>query len=544
MSRDNSEPPADAVIDQSDRAEDMIFGIMPSSALADTGSDEAATPPVAPGGDNATAVSTGRLASRTATCGLGLDDLSAPTGGLRASSQTTSATGIITEPAEACVNRGKAERRSLDTFATSAALRMRAANLPPLVNSAAGRSIAGGFGSVAKIADAMSVATTEPPTCKASLASVLGNGVLVRSIESLPGSYDRMNILRLFGANQWPVVGFRGPEARYLRRVPRMQRAPCRLASRGALILCHVRRPPIEEPGASSSSSSKPRPVMTTPHETLSDLRIEIDRIDAAMHELLIERGTIIDRLIAVKARSGGGSAFRPEREAAMMRHIAERHRGPLPLDTVEGIWRIIISTFTYVQAAYAVHADMAGGDAAMRDSVRFHFGFTVPLVTHAGAAAVIAAVASAAGDLGLLRLDAGASAGSWWRRLIPAEAPKIIARLPFVERPDHPAGMPIFVVARPSSASAVREIVVYAISVDRWRPELAQVIAAEGGEVVGEAADEIGLGLLIAVPGDVEIDTLRRNLAKAGGDVRLAEVGSHAARYGFKAARPASAAA
>jgi len=38
------------------------------------------------------------------------------------------------------------------------------------------------------------------------------------------------------------------------------------------------------------------------------------------MHELLMERGRIIDRLIAIKARQGGGSAFRPAREAAMMR--------------------------------------------------------------------------------------------------------------------------------------------------------------------------------------------------------------------------------
>ena len=33
----------------------------------------------------------------------------------------------------------------------------------------------------------------------------------------------------------------------------------------------------------------------------LADLRKEIDRIDEAMHGLLMERGEIIDRLIAVK---------------------------------------------------------------------------------------------------------------------------------------------------------------------------------------------------------------------------------------------------
>ena len=112
---------------------------------------------------------------------------------------------------------------------------------------------------------------------------------------------------------------------------------------------------------------------------TLADLRVEIDRIDAQMHELLMERGRVIDQLIEIKTRQGGGSAFRPAREASMMRALVERHRGLLPLDTVEGIWRVIISTFTYVQAPYSVHVDVSGGDAAMRDSARFHFGFTTP---------------------------------------------------------------------------------------------------------------------------------------------------------------------
>jgi hypothetical protein len=62
--------------------------------------------------------------------------------------------------------------------------------------------------------------------------------------------------------------------------------------------------------------------------------------------------------LIEIKTREGGGSAFRPAREASMMRALVERHRGRLPLDTVESIWRVIISTFTYIQAPYSVHVD------------------------------------------------------------------------------------------------------------------------------------------------------------------------------------------
>src|SRR6202051_3434130 len=137
---------------------------------------------------------------------------------------------------------------------------------------------------------------------------------------------------------------------------------------------------------------------------SLDVLRKEIDAIDAQMHSLLMQRGDIIDRLIQVKQTQEVGSAFRPAREADMMRRLVQRHKGILPLDTVESIWRVIISTFTYVQAPFSVHADLSAGAAQMRDSTRFHFGFTVPFVAHMGASAVVAAVSDSTGAPGLAR--------------------------------------------------------------------------------------------------------------------------------------------
>ncbi len=276
------------------------------------------------------------------------------------------------------------------------------------------------------------------------------------------------------------------------------------------------------------------------PDQILADMRVDIDRIDLAMHRLLMERGEIIDRLIEIKARQGGGSAFRPGREASMMRAMAERHRGLLPLDTVEGIWRIIISTFTFVQANYSVHADIASGDAAMRDSVRFHFGFTVPFVTHNGPAAVISAVARSAGDLGMTRLDSGPASGAWWTALAGDSAPKIIARLPFVERPDHPAGMPAFVVSKPLAEAAATEVAIRSVALDRWREGVPRALAGLGGEILGNAACGVGLSLLIASPGGVGDPALREALRAAGAnDIRIAHVGSHAARFEAPARLP-----
>ena len=276
-----------------------------------------------------------------------------------------------------------------------------------------------------------------------------------------------------------------------------------------------------------------------SPEQLLADLRAEIDRIDSAMHELLIDRGRIIDQLIEIKARQGGGSAFRPVREAAMMRTLAERHRGRLPLDTVESIWRVIIATFTYIQAPYRVHVDVSMGEVAIWDSARFHFGFTVPCVAHRDTAAVIAAVAESSGDLGMFAIDGGRGDGAWWTRLALSQAPKVIARLPFVERADHPAGMPVFVVSKPLAEGAARDIVLESITLDQWRPQLPEALRDVSAEIVGSAADGMGLALLVARPGDAPANAVRAALQSAGGaDVRSVEIGTHASRFDASALR------
>src|SRR3974390_3675165 len=266
---------------------------------------------------------------------------------------------------------------------------------------------------------------------------------------------------------------------------------------------------------------------------TLDDLRKEIDRSAEAMHHLLMERGEIIDRLIAVKKSQETGSAFRPIREAEMMRRLVKRHKGILPLDTAESIWRVIIATFTYVQAPFSVHADLSAGDALMRDSARFHFGFTVPFVPHMGAAGVVAAVSDSKGDLGLVPAFDVASAGGWWSALEFASARKIIRRLPFVERPAHPAALPVFVVSRVAADAMATDTAVWSVRVSGWGTKAAQALStkAEFLAVPDRAFD--GAALLIPLPRETSLDTINAALVEAGASGRSAAlVGSHAARY------------
>src|SRR6266702_2848672 len=240
---------------------------------------------------------------------------------------------------------------------------------------------------------------------------------------------------------------------------------------------------------------------------SLEVLRKEIDTIDGEVHRLLMARGDIIDRLIQAKQTQEVGSAFRPAREADMMRRLVERHRGILPIDTVESIWRVIISTFTYVQAPFSVHADVSVGESAMRDSARFHFGFVVPYVTHFSAQAAVEALANAKGDLALV--SATSSRTPWWIGLEAEGAPKIIARWPFLERADHPAALPVFVVSRVADNAMVTEVETWSVRVSGWNAEIARALSP--------------LAEIVAVP-DTAFD---------GAAVRSsALVGSHATRY------------
>lgn len=193
---------------------------------------------------------------------------------------------------------------------------------------------------------------------------------------------------------------------------------------------------------------------MTEPRQpNLADLRAEIDRIDQAMHGLLMERGQIIERLIEVKKTAETGSAFRPAREADVVRNLVERHKGMLPVELIVQIWRQIISTFTYVQAPHSVHVVMGPEQENARELARFHFGFGVPLVKHSSPGSVIAAIARDRGDLGLIGL--GSAKEPWWEKLGLPDQPIAMATAPAIARAASPRPPQALVIGHPSIDTA-----------------------------------------------------------------------------------------
>jgi chorismate mutase/prephenate dehydratase len=175
----------------------------------------------------------------------------------------------------------------------------------------------------------------------------------------------------------------------------------------------------------------------------LSALRARLDELDDKIHDLLMDRARVVENV----ARSGKAAAFRPGREAAILRRLLARHTGKLPARTLVRMWREMLAGTTAMQTAVCIAAFDPSPDGAVTSVAREHFGFLTPVVSHASPDAALTAVRKGAATVAVLPFPAEES--GWWLALT-AHAPRlhILARLPFwTARPDHVAGADTLVV-------------------------------------------------------------------------------------------------
>lgn len=232
----------------------------------------------------------------------------------------------------------------------------------------------------------------------------------------------------------------------------------------------------------------------------LAELRAKIDAIDESVHRLLMQRAMVIDELIEVKGTARNGAAFRPGREADMMRRLAERHEGHLPLIAVEHLWREIISTFTALQAPFDVAFSRGHDPVAAVEAARFTFGFSVPLLARENVAEVVAWMEEGGDRLGVILLQE--PAGAWWERLRTAQ---VVARLPFFAAKRREAGSPALVLAPPLADPVPFEVGCFVVTgaregIDAFRERVGIEILAEEhrdgrSSVLAAAADAAEAG-------------------------------------------------
>jgi len=166
---------------------------------------------------------------------------------------------------------------------------------------------------------------------------------------------------------------------------------------------------------------------------SLDELRTQIDRIDNALHDLLMERASVVERVAEVKGK-GNLSLLSPGREAEIIRRLLSRHKGRFSRATLVRMWREMISGMVSIQAPLTVAVFMPDRGTGFLELARDQYGHNTAMIPWRSPGQVIHAVAEGAAQIGILPMPDREEGESWWIGLTgdSAALPKIVARLPF----------------------------------------------------------------------------------------------------------------
>jgi len=166
--------------------------------------------------------------------------------------------------------------------------------------------------------------------------------------------------------------------------------------------------------------------------QALADLRAQIDQIDIALHNILLERAEIIDKIRKHKGKQH--IYIRPGREAQMLRGIMGRPQGKLPEGLVVRMWREMISAFTLLEGSFKVAVYSPGKGHDLWDAARDHFGAFTPLVEFPSAVAAIKAVQSNKATMAVVPPPAPGEKEAWWPLLAgdKSNVLTVFATMPF----------------------------------------------------------------------------------------------------------------
>ncbi len=176
---------------------------------------------------------------------------------------------------------------------------------------------------------------------------------------------------------------------------------------------------------------------MSSPNPSLDLLRREIDTIDAAIHDLIVKRGTIVEDIRKIKKQAG--PALRPGREAMILRRLAAKHQGAFPLPALVCLWREMMGGFTHMQQPFSAAVCVSAGGEALIRLARDQYGSMTPLSEMPSASACIRAVAEGAVEIAVVPVPADGEDESWWPLLMSSDqkAPQVVSRLPYLQERD-----------------------------------------------------------------------------------------------------------
>ena len=234
---------------------------------------------------------------------------------------------------------------------------------------------------------------------------------------------------------------------------------------------------------------------MTTDPETLDRIRRDIDRIDDRIHDLLMERAAMVERVAEAKA-ADTSVALRPGREAQIMRRLAARHCGRFPLPAVVRIWREIMGALVGLQRPFSIAICQPERGDGYLELARDHFGVVWPKQVFPSPGHVVRAVADGHASVGVVPPPHENDHEPWWLSLTAGsgDLPQVVTRLPMLTQPavvGRPEPVEGFVIAcRPhDDTGADRTLVAVETGPDLSRDRLRALFAAAGLEAAAVLA-------------------------------------------------------
>jgi chorismate mutase/prephenate dehydratase len=146
---------------------------------------------------------------------------------------------------------------------------------------------------------------------------------------------------------------------------------------------------------------------MSDTEEKLLAIRHRIDAIDDEVLELLSKRAKCAEEVAETKRAAGDTDLcfYRPEREAQILRRMAENNSGPLPDERITGIYREIISSCLALEQCIKV-AFLGPQGTFSQEAVNKHFGHAVVIEPLGSIGQVFSEVESGNVDYGVVPIE------------------------------------------------------------------------------------------------------------------------------------------
>lgn len=168
----------------------------------------------------------------------------------------------------------------------------------------------------------------------------------------------------------------------------------------------------------------------------LGEIRKTIDKLDNQIHDLLMQRASLIVDICEEK-RKHNKPVVQPAREAMMIRRLLGRHEGALPQAAIVGIWRELVGAVCMLQKGLHVHVTSGAGLEYCWDSAKDYFGSVLPMSRSASAVQAISAVREDDSNIAVVPWPQDGDDQPWWKVLMNQDSEtihkmRIVGALPY----------------------------------------------------------------------------------------------------------------